>query len=61
MNTCTEAEVDPWGYAGHACTLPLPHVFEATTPGQLDPKVHRCSCGYWWYDLQQVAEARANA
>lgn len=58
MSVCTDTEADPWGDGVHACVLPATHVFADRVPDEMDPRAHRCSCRTWWYDRQQIVEAR---
>lgn len=55
--TCTAVTGPIWKLDGEscACVRPAVHVFDPATDE------HRCTCGAWWYDDLQVAEAQESA
>lgn len=58
-STCADHIAEPLRTGGdvHRCTLPAAHVFDDSRAGDMDRRAHRCDCGAWWYDVQQVDEA----
>ncbi len=46
----------------HTCAKDYRHVFAPSgqlSPTGIDDRAHECSCGTWFYDNQQIAEAEA--
>jgi hypothetical protein len=43
----------------HRCSLDAVHVFADRVDTDLgDPQAHRCECGTWWYDIEQIERSR---